>query len=374
MKIVIIGSTGSIGINTLNVIRKYKSKFTVVGLSTNQNIELLDRQIKEFSPEIVCVNKEQDAIVLKRKYRKKTNVVSGIEGLKEIASYPGADKVLISVVGAIGLYPLISAIKSKKQVALANKESLVIAGQLISKLNPVIIPVDSEHSALFQCINNEPHSAIENLIITGSGGPFLKYDKPFSGITVSQALAHPRWKMGKKITIDSATLMNKGLEIIEAHNLFNIPYNKIKLLIHPQSIVHSLVEFVDGAMVGLLSEPDMKLPIQYALTYPQRLPGDIKKLDLTKIHKLEFYEPDLSKFPCLQLALESAKTGGTMPAVMNASNETAVNLFLHNKIRFTDIPKLIEKIINKHKFVRDPDIGAILYYDAWARKAMNSIL
>jgi 1-deoxy-D-xylulose-5-phosphate reductoisomerase len=370
-KIVILGSTGSIGINTLNVARKYRSKFKVTGLSTYKNVDLLAQQIAEFSPEIVCVTTGQDAAYLKTlltRGTRFTKIVVGIDGLKTLASYPAADTVLVAVVGAIGLYPLISAIKSNKTIALANKESLVIAGSLITKLNPRIIPVDSEHSALFQCIKNEPKNSVHNLIITGSGGPFLHYDKPFKHITVDQALAHPKWKMGKKITVDSATLMNKGLEIIEAHNLFNVPYKNIKLLIHPQSIVHALVEFVDGAVVALLSEPDMKLPIQYALTYPDRLPTGIKQLSLTDTAKLEFYEPNLAKFPCITYALDAARTGGTMPSVMNASNETAVNLFLSGKILFTDIPRLIEKTMTKHKLVKNPDIETIVHYDGWARR------
>jgi len=369
--IVILGSTGSIGINTLNVIKNHKDKFKIIGLSTNTNIELLKKQIQEFSPIAVCISSQKDACELQKDY-KQINVFYGIEGLKILSSYPKADIIVIAVSGFIGIYPLIEAIKSEKYIALANKESLVIAGSIIKKLldkyKSVIIPVDSEHSAIFQCLKNEDINKVKKIILTGSGGPFFRYKKSFKNIKVSDALKHPTWKMGRKITVDSATLMNKGLEIIEAHYLFDLPYEKIDLLIHPQSIIHSMVEFVDGVIIGLLSQPDMKISIQYALTYPLRLPSALKQLDLIKVSKLEFFKPDYKKFHCLRLAIESAKIGGTMPTVMNASNEETVNLFLKNKIKFDKIPIIIEKTMAKHKVIHNPILDDIFEVDRWTRQ------
>ncbi|OGS21545.1 MAG: 1-deoxy-D-xylulose-5-phosphate reductoisomerase [Elusimicrobia bacterium RIFOXYA2_FULL_39_19] len=384
--LVILGSTGSIGIQALEVARHLKSEIKVTGISSYSNINLLQQQIKEFKPSVVCTGNETDATYLRKKYKKNIEILSGNNGLSVMASYSEADIVLISVVGAVGIYPLISAIKAGKTVALANKEALVISGDIINKLLkeqfrettcagcapklaviPAIIPVDSEHSAIFQCLKNEDTKKVKNLIVTGSGGPFYKKNVDFSKITVEEALNHPRWRMGKKITIDSATLMNKGLEIIEAHYMFDIPYNKIKLLIHPQSIVHSLVEFVDASVIGLFSMPDMRLSIQYAITYPERYPTNIHPLKLEDIQKLEFSKPDLKKFPCLKLALDCAKTGKTLNAVLNASNEVAVGAFLHKEIKFSDIHKVIEKVLNRHKVISKPVLEDILEADAWAR-------
>jgi len=378
-KLVILGSTGSIGVNALNVVRHLKDKFNVIGLSAYSNVRLLKEQINEFKPEFVCVGDEKRAEELHRYCGKKVKIFYGNEGLKALASLKPADIVLIAVVGAAGLYPLISAIESGKRIALANKESLVIAGDVITKLfkkhtSAEIIPVDSEHSAIFQCIKNESHRDISRLFITGSGGPFFRKKISPDKITPVQALAHPSWSMGKKITIDSATMMNKGFEVIEAHHLFGIPFDRIKLVIHPQSIVHSMVEFCDGSVLGLLSVPDMRLAIQYGLTYPERYPTKIKLLDLTKINKLEFYQPDYKKFPCLQLALESARIGGTMPAVLNAVNEVAVHNFLKNKIKFSIIPKVIEKIMKTHKVIKNPVPGEIFEIDTWARRKAEELV
>ncbi len=371
--LVILGSTGSIGLQALKIVRLHRDKFNVIGISAYSNINLLKKQVTEFKPEYVCVGKETDINLIKKiQPYKKLKIFSGIEGLKILSSLPFCDIVLIAVVGATGIYPLISAIKSGKKIALANKEALTVAGEIIKKLirnsKAEIIPVDSEHSAIFQCLKNEPKKAIRRLILTGSGGPFfLKNIKP-ENITAEEALKHPTWKMGKKITVDSATLINKGLEIMEAHYLFDIPYEKIELLIHPQSIIHSMVEFTDGAIIALLSEPDMRLSIQYALTYPERFPTGIKFLQLEKINQLTFFAPDYKKLPCLKLVLDSAKIGHTMPVVLNASNEIAVEAFLKKQIKFSDIYKVIKNTMKKHKITKNPNMENIIETDTWARE------
>ncbi|MDI6641407.1 MAG: 1-deoxy-D-xylulose-5-phosphate reductoisomerase [Elusimicrobiota bacterium] len=379
-RLVVLGSTGSVGVNALNVVRQLRSvhpgKFKIVGLSAYSNRNLLLKQIQEFKPLAVCVGSENDVYWLKNHTDRKLKIFFGTEGLQSLAKLPNADIVLIAVVGAIGLYPLVSAIKSGKQIALANKESLVIAGNLINRLlknfssapTPFIIPVDSEHSAIFQCLKNEPEKHINRIILTGSGGPFFQQKINFDKITPKEALKHPSWRMGKKITIDSATLMNKGFEIIEAHYLFDMPLDEITLLVHPESIVHSMVEFSDGAILALLSVPDMKLSIQYAITYPERYPSGIKFLQLDKIRNLTFFSPDYKKFPCIKLAIEAAKIGGTMTAVLNAANEVAVKLFLDGKLKFSDIPRIIEHVMNKHKIIKNPDFEDIIEADAMARE------
>jgi 1-deoxy-D-xylulose-5-phosphate reductoisomerase len=291
---------------------------------------------------------------------------------------PKVDIVLAAVVGSVGLKSIIAAIKAKKNVALANKESLVMAGDYIMKLaaknNVSVLPVDSEHSAIFQCCAGEKKNQIKKIILTASGGPFYKYNGDFSKITVEHALAHPTWKMGKKITIDSATLMNKGLEAIEASILFGVPIDKIEIVIHPQSIVHSMVEYVDGSVITQLSNPDMKLPIQYALTYPERLKSNIKFLSLTDIGRLEFYKPDFDKFPCLKLAYLAAKKGGALPTVMNASNEIAVKNFLDKKIKFTDIAKIVDKTMKAHKVSNNMLVEDFFEADSWARVYAHNLI
>ncbi|OGS27515.1 MAG: 1-deoxy-D-xylulose-5-phosphate reductoisomerase [Elusimicrobia bacterium RIFOXYB2_FULL_48_7] len=375
--IVILGATGSIGRQALSVARHLKDKFRVLGLSSNSNIALLEQQVKEFNPSYICVGSEKDALRLRKQIPGRIKVFHGNKGLQDLASVREADIVILSVVGAVALYPLVSAIESRKTIALANKEALVIAGNLVNGLikkhsaghgkGPVVIPVDSEHSAIFQCLKNEGMNKVEKLIVTGSGGPFYNKKINFGNITVKQALRHPRWKMGKKITIDSATLMNKGLEIIEAHYLFGIEYDKIKLLIHPQSIIHSMVEFIDGSVIGLFSEPDMRLSIQYAVTSPERYPTKIKPLDLENIGKLEFFSPDVKKFPCLKLALEAARAGHTMTAVLNAANEVAVWAFLEGSIKFSCIPEIVEKVMNRHKITKNPALEDVFEADFRAR-------
>ncbi|MDD5686817.1 MAG: 1-deoxy-D-xylulose-5-phosphate reductoisomerase [Elusimicrobia bacterium] len=350
-KISIFGSTGSIGTAALNVISGLK-QYKVVGLSANKNLELLKKQSKKFKPEVVAV---------------------GSDGLNNIQLIEKADIVLISVVGAAGLIPLINAIKLKKRIALANKEAIVIAGDLIFSLlkkHPArIIPVDSEHSAIFQCIDGKNPKEISKIILTASGGPFRNYPhKKLSKVNVEDVLRHPTWKMGRKITVDSATLINKGFEVIEAHYLFGIPYEKIDVVIHPQSIVHSGVEFIDGSIIAQMGRTDMRLPIQYAVTYPERKVSTVKKLDLTEVGKLEFFKMVSKNFPCFELAISAAKISGSMPVVLNAANEIAVKKFLENRIKFLQIPKLIEKAMNRHKVIKNPKLEDILNVDCETRK------
>ncbi len=375
-KIVILGSTGSIGTQALDVIRKLpKTKFTVIGLSTFSNLDLLKKQIKEFRPKIAAVWKDADKEKLSswcKKSRLNTKVVSGIDGLTAAARYQEANLILTAVVGAIGIKPIIEAIKCRKMIALANKEALVTAGPLImaeaEKRNVRIIPVDSEHSAIFQCVKNEPKRFIKRIFLTASGGPFYKTKEDYKKISVKKALAHPTWKMGKKITIDSATLMNKGLEAIEASHLFGIGLDNIEIVIHPQSIVHSLVEFTDGSVIAQLSNPDMRLPIQFALTFPDRLPSSVKKLDLKKIKFLYFDAPDFKRFPCLNLAIKAGKAGGSIPAVMNAANEIAVENFLKGGISFDKIPEIVRAAVAGHKKINNPSLDQIIAADKTARQ------
>lgn len=380
-KIVILGSSGSIGTQTLDIVSKMKGTVKVEGLSVNTNVKLLKEQIKKFKPKAVCVNDPVDAESLKKwsKTNKiKVEVYSGHSGLKKLVLMPGVNMIIAAMVGAAGLKPIIKAIEAGKNVALANKEALVMAGSEIMKLaekkKVSVLPVDSEHSAIFQCCVGEKKSQIKKIWLTASGGPFYKYDKDLSTVTVEQALDHPTWKMGKKITIDSATLMNKGLEAIEASVLFGIHVSKVEIVIHPQSIVHSMVEYIDGSVIAQLSNPDMRLPIQYALTYPERTDSNIKPLNLSKAGKLEFFEPDFERFPCLQLAYSAAKTGYTMPAVMNAANETAVGAFLNKTIKFTDIAGIVSKTMKAHKVNKKPGIDEFVEADAWARLYAKKII
>jgi 1-deoxy-D-xylulose-5-phosphate reductoisomerase len=330
-KIILLGSTGSIGVQTLDIVSKMKNSVAVAGLSARFNISLLREQIKKFKPQAVCIESVKDAEVLKKQFKNLT-VYSGSEGLEKLAVLPRGDTVVSAVVGSAGLKPVLKAIKAKKNIAIANKEALVTAGaqimELADKNGVKILPVDSEHSAIFQCLIGEKKAQVKKVLLTASGGPFYKYSGDFSKITVARALNHPTWKMGKKITVDSATLMNKGLEAIEASILFGLPIDKIEIVVHPQSIIHSMVEYLDGSVIAQMSNPDMRLPIQYALTYPDRLVSDIKPLNLAQVAKLEFYKPDFAKFPCLKLAYAAAKKGYAMPAVMSAANEEAVASFL----------------------------------------------
>lgn len=374
-RIIILGSTGSIGQSALKVISRFPKEFRVVGLSTNSRADILERQIKKFNPEIAVVSAESSA---KLSSSGRTKLIFGQDGLAYLAKYP-ADLVLISLVGGVALVPLLEAIKSKKQIALANKESLVMAGGLVlkeaKKYKVKIIPVDSEHSAIFQCLNGSKPANLKKIYLTGSGGPFYNLPRSkFSSVTPKRALNHPKWRMGRKITVDSATLMNKGLEVIEAKWLFGLGADKIEILIHPEAIVHSLIELIDGSVLAQLAVTDMRLPIQYALTYPKRAKSGLPGVDLLKIARLTFKKPDFSKFPCLRLAYKVAEENGTSASVLNAANEELVNSFLKGKINFIQIPKIIEKVLGRHKNKLEPRLSEILGADSWAREETKRLL
>ncbi|MCK5912928.1 MAG: 1-deoxy-D-xylulose-5-phosphate reductoisomerase, partial [Desulfuromusa sp.] len=348
--IVVLGSTGSIGVSTLEIVRAFPEHYRIVALTAGNNIDLLQRQVETFHPQIVSVISEQDAEKLAQRLKGiEVQICSGIEGMIRCATISESDMVVAAVVGAAGLVPTLAAIKSGKDIALANKETLVTAGSLImeevARQKVSLIPVDSEHSAIFQSLAGHRREDVRRLILTASGGPFRQYGSAqFKDITPADALAHPNWEMGRKISIDSATMMNKGLEVIEAHWLFNFPAAKIDVHIHPESVIHSLVEYQDGAVMAQLGVPDMKTPIAYALSWPERLPLTQSPLDLCEIGKLSFSQPDTERFPCLQLAYDALAMGGTVPAVMNAANEIAVEAFLNNKLSFLGISKVIEKV------------------------------
>lgn len=355
--ICILGSTGSIGQNSLEVIASFPEMFRVASLSANKNADLLRRQAVRHKPSTIVLSDRESALSVQQALNGSVEVLWGDSALEEIAGRESVDILINSLVGSAGLRPTINAVKHGKTIALANKESLVIAGELITKLavqhKATVIPIDSEHSAIMQCLVGEDPDSVERLILTASGGPFLNTDrKNFPGVTPEDALIHPTWKMGRKITIDSATLMNKGLEVIEAHWLFNLPPEKIEVLIHPQSIIHSMVEFKDGSVKAQLSIPDMKLPIQYALTYPERYPSQFRRIDFAELGQMTFLQPDRGKFECLGLAYRALKMGGTAPAVLNAANEIAVELFLSRKISFDRIPHIIEYALDNMTQVR----------------------
>ena len=376
-KIAILGSTGSIGTQALEVIDNLPQHFEVIALSAGNNINLIDKQIAKYKPKIVSVKSESDAILLKNKY-KNIDFVFGDEGPIEIANIPEIDILLVAVSGKTGLKPTIAAIKNKKNIALANKETLVMAGDIVMKLakeyNIDTLPVDSEHSAIFQCIQNR--NEVKHIIITSSGGPFRNSTiKEMENADLTQALSHPRWNMGKKITVDSATLMNKGLEVIEAHHLFNIDYDNIKVVVHPQSYIHSAVEYSDGSIIAQIGIPSMHIPIQYALTYPKRFEGiETESFDFIKASKLEFYEPDLIKFPSLALAFDAGKKGGTYPVCLNAANEEAVFAFLEGKIKFLDIYKITKKVFDNYNSIQNPSINDIINEDERIRIITREII
>lgn len=377
-KISILGSTGSIGTSTLDVIRNNPDKFCVAALAANNNVYLLVNQIQEFNPKIVSVGTEKLAREVKSIISNNTIVLFGKEGLHQVASYEDSDIVMSAITGAAGIIPTIAAIEVGKDIAIANKETLVAAGHIVTRLakqkGSKLIPVDSEHSAIFQCLKGERQQDISRLIVTASGGAFRdKSRKEMNFLKAKDALKHPNWSMGDKVTIDCATLMNKGFEVMEAHWLFNIPYEQIDVLIHKESTIHSMVEFVDGSIIAQLGVPDMRLPIQYALQHPARISSNFPKLDFKKIHLLHFEEPNLQKFPCLGYAYQAGKVGGTLPAVLNASNEIENQLFRQDKIGFLDIEKLIYKTMEKHDIVSNPNLETILEVDNWAREYTNML-
>lgn len=371
----ILGSTGSIGVSTLDVVERFPDRFEISGLAAGQNSFLLEEQIKKFHPRVVSLSDESAAENLRKKVSG-VEIFTGLEGLIKVSTIPDIDMVVSALVGAIGLIPTLSAIRAGKDIALANKEVLVMAGEIVmkeaSERGIKILPVDSEHSAIFQCLKGQRYEDVRRLILTASGGPFIDYSlSMLKKVTPREALKHPNWKMGQKITVDSATMMNKGLEVIEAHRLFGVETERISILIHPQSIIHSAVEFKDGSIISQMSLPDMKGPISYALSYPERLESNIPPLDLSVIGSLTFFEPDNERFPCIPLAYSALKQGGTMPTVLNASNEVAVKAFLDNQIEFMDIPVIIEETMAAHKVVGayhdKPNLDDILTADKWAR-------
>lgn len=371
-KIAVLGSTGSIGRQTLDVVSASSHLVEIVSLATKGYLDIFEKQIKKFRPKAVSI---ADEGIDRSKYSKLgPSMLSGPDALIKLASDPRVDTVVMSIVGTAGLPATIAAIKKGKTIAIASKEVLVAAGDIVMplarKYQAPLLPLDSEHSAIFQCLQGSAGNKIKRLILTASGGPFRKYSKQqLEKVTARQALAHPTWNMGPKITIDCATMMNKGLEVIEAHHLFGVPYEKIEVVVHPQSIIHSMVEFEDGSVLAQMGVPDMRTAIQYALFYPERRPVDYGTIDLAKIGTFTFEKPDTDKFPCLKLAYEAGKKGGTMPAVLSAANDSAVEMFLNGRIKFTDIPKIVAVTMKKHKFIKRPSLKQILEAEKWARES-----
>jgi 1-deoxy-D-xylulose-5-phosphate reductoisomerase len=378
-KISLLGATGSIGIQTLDVIREHPEEFKLVSMSAGKNLELARKIVSEFNPELISVQEKSDAHSLRIEFPQ-AKIVYGSEGLEEAAVFHKSNILVNAVLGSVGLRPTLEAIKANKTIAIANKETLVTAGHIVMeearRNNVAILPVDSEHSAIFQALQGENAKNIERLILTASGGSFRdKTREELEGVTKSEALNHPNWSMGAKITIDSASMMNKGLEVIEAHWLFSLPYDKISVLLHRESIIHSMVEFHDTSIMAQLGTPDMKVPIQYALTYPDRAPLiSGKRLNLAEIGMLHFQQMDLERFRCLKFAYEAGRAGGTMPAVMNAANEAAVAAFLEDRITFLQIEDLIEQAMNTHDKTSNPSLEMIQEVDKETRSFVNSLL
>jgi 1-deoxy-D-xylulose-5-phosphate reductoisomerase len=372
--VVLLGSTGSIGTSTIKVAEDLPDRIRLLGLGAGNNSELLLEQTRKHRPEAICIKDPAKARELRDMLGTSTEVCSGDEGLVKLATLPGADIVLIAIVGTGGLAPALAAIRAGKDIAVASKEILVMAGEIVMREarehGVRVLAVDSEHSAIFQCLDGKPPGSVRRLWLTASGGPFRTTPREeFAGITVERALKHPSWIMGRKITIDSATLFNKGLEMIEARWLFDIEMPRVSVVVHPQSVVHSMVEFVDGSMLAQLSTPDMCLPIQYALTYPDRVRSDRVQTSLAKLGSLTFEEPDVERFPALGLARRAGEVGGTMPAVLNAANEVAVDAFVNGRISFTQISETVQHALQRHELVPQPTLKQILAADAWARSA-----
>jgi 1-deoxy-D-xylulose-5-phosphate reductoisomerase len=378
--IAILGSTGSIGTSTLDVVASHASEFAVCALAGGRNVGLLKEQIERFSPCLAAVIDDEHAAELKRMLgNSRTSILSGPEGYREVASIGDARIVVSAIVGAAGLIPTLEAIDAGKDIALANKETLVMAGGIVlgraAEKGVRVIPVDSEHSAIFQCLQGNDPLSVRRIILTASGGPFLYSSREeIDAAGPALALKHPKWNMGRKISIDSATMMNKGLEVIEASWLFGLPVNRIDIMIHPQSIVHSMVEYKDGSVIAQMGNPDMRVPVAYALSFPRRLESVNPGLDLLQTGSLTFLKPDFERFPALGLSFQAAESGGTMPAVLNAANEIAVAAFLEEKIGFYGITRVVETVIARHGLVKDPRIAEILEADGWARKEALHII
>ncbi|HOD34590.1 MAG TPA: 1-deoxy-D-xylulose-5-phosphate reductoisomerase [Syntrophales bacterium] len=377
----ILGSTGSIGVSTLEVVEQNFSSLRISGLAGGRNVDRLKGQIERFRPAVAAVMDEAHAVQLKNSLgpADRTAIRWGAEGYREVATLRETDMVVSAMVGAAGLVPTLDAIEAGKDVALANKETMVMAGRIVTEKardrGVRVLPVDSEHSAIFQCLRGHRRDEVRRIILTASGGPFLRSPlEQLAAVTVADALRHPNWVMGKKITIDSATMMNKGLEVIEARWLFDADIEKIEVVIHPQSIIHSMVEYSDGSVIAQLGVPDMKGPISYALFHPGRCPGGLARLNLLKVRALEFLPPDVERFPCLRLAFEAGKRGETMPAVMNAANEVAVNAFLEEQIGFTDIPNVIGQTMTLHRVREILSLADVMEADRWARKTGEDVI
>ncbi|MDD5090141.1 MAG: 1-deoxy-D-xylulose-5-phosphate reductoisomerase [Candidatus Wallbacteria bacterium] len=372
-KILLLGSTGSIGKNVVNLAGMFPDHFKIVGLAVNSNTELLEEQVKMLNPQIVCITDPDKGADFARRFRGRLTVMTGDRGLEELAASSDADTLVNAVVGEVGLRPTYRALESGKDVLLANKETLVAGGHLImplaERMKRRIIPIDSEHSAVFQCLDGRSMDEVRRILLTASGGPFRDFDRQaLLNVTREQALNHPRWKMGRKITVDSATLMNKGLEVIEAHWLFGLPYDRISVVVHPQSMIHSLVQFIDGSLLAQMGVTDMMIPISYAMAWPERLPLKHKyHLDMQTLEDLSFSRPDQDKFPCLRLAYEAGNHGGSAPVVLNSANEEAVALFLEGRLSFADIPVLIEEAVKKAVFNPAPDLDEIADISCEAR-------
>lgn len=374
----ILGSTGSIGTSTLKVVEQHPDEFTVIGLAANTQIDALLGQIEKFRPKIVSVGTKEGAETLKNVVSSEIKICYGTEGLIEVATYPETNFLMNALVGMNGLLPTIEALKAKKDIGIANKESLVSAGQILKQLalenDCILYPIDSEHSAIFQCLTGENSRSVEKLILTASGGAFRnKSRSEMEVLTATDALAHPNWRMGDKLTIDCATLMNKGFEVIEARWLFDVPYERIEVVIHPESIIHSMVEFIDGSIIAQMGVPDMQVPIQYALSYPTRLSNKTNRLNLTSTGKLHFHQPDLERFPCLTLAYQAGRDGGTMTTVLNAANEVANHLFRKGAIKFLDIERIITLTLERHEKIDSPSLEEVLKIDEWARQYSSDI-
>jgi len=377
-RIAILGSTGSIGRNALAVIRNFPDKFKICALSAHSKVEILYRQLKEFRPACLCLHDHRAAGILGPRLRR-TRLFQGEQGLLKMLEEANCDMVLLAVTGSSALLPLLKAIDLKYDIALANKEALVMAGRIIMRSaeekKVKIVPIDSEQSAIWQCLEGEDKKKIKRIYLTASGGPFRLKDKSeLKKISILQALRHPRWKMGKKISVDSANLMNKGLELIEAMHLFGVEANKIKIVVHPQAIIHSMVEFIDGVVLAQLSVTDMRIPIQYALSYPERLKGNSREIDFYKLKNLDFEKPDFRRFPCLALALEVADTQGTLPCVLNAANEVSVDKFLKGKLSFLKIPQVLKRVLDNHRNIGNPGLKEILAADSWARQEAERVI
>lgn len=371
-RIAILGSTGSIGKSTLHVARHLGNSVRVTALAAKSNIDLLEKQAEEFTPDFIAVYDKDKALELQRRLPH-IPILAGMEGLKAVAQHANADLIISAMTGTLGLVPTIAAINAGKDVGLANKEALVSGGALVMSLvkekGVRLIPIDSEHSAIFQCLNGENVATVRRLILTSSGGPFRNHtSEQLNDISVDQALRHPTWSMGPKVTIDSSTLMNKGLEVIEAHWLFNMPLDQIDVIIHPQSIIHSMVEFVDNSIMAQMGEPNMITPIQYAITYPDRLEGSLKKFDFTKSETLQFFTPDMDKFRCLALAYQAILAGGTFPCYLNAANEILVNRFLDRKISWKEIGNKLEQLMSRHSVTSINSLDDVIAVDTQARE------